>query len=50
MREETQRTSVWIFCKLPITPEQRPSVQVGDGRDVHRECWDEYQDGEHRRL
>jgi hypothetical protein len=42
VREETQRTTVCVFCKLPITQEQCPSV--------HRECRDEYEDMERRRL
>ena len=50
MREETQQTTVCVFCKLPITPEQRPSVQLKDGHEVHPKCWDEYEELEHRRL
>ena len=48
MREETQQRTICVFCKLPITQEQRPSVQLEDGREAHRECWDE--DWERGRL
>jgi len=47
VREETQQT-ICVYCKLPITREQLPSVRLEDGRELHRECWDE--DWERLRL
>ena len=41
MREGTQPT-ICIVCKLPITSEQRPSIKLGSGRELHVECWNEY--------
>ena len=38
MREETQAATICVYCKLPIKPEQGPSVQLmhlGDAR-AHR--------------
>jgi len=28
-----------VFCKLPIEPQQRPSVTVGKNREAHLECY-----------
>ncbi len=40
MGEETQRKkSVCVFCKKPITKEQRPAVTMGPGREAHMECF-----------
>lgn len=49
VREETQATSICVYCKLPITPGQRPSVKLKDGREAHADCWNEYEDIERRR-
>jgi hypothetical protein len=49
VREETQTTIICVYCKLPIKPEQRPSVQLKDGREAHADCWNEYEDMERRR-
>jgi hypothetical protein len=49
VREETQTTIICVYCKLPITAEQRPSVQLKDGREAHDNCWNEYEDIERRR-
>ena len=39
MREETQQPKLCAICKLPITKEQRPSVQLRNGDEVHIECY-----------
>ncbi len=40
VREETQsKKSVCVFCKKPITKEQRPAVTMGPGREAHMECF-----------
>ncbi len=44
MREETQKPVViCVHCKLPITREQRPSVQLKNGDELHVECYDKHQ-------
>ncbi len=46
MRDETQDPSVCVFCKLAITPEQRPSITLDNGDEIHIECynaWDRTQ-------
>jgi hypothetical protein len=43
VREETQSPIViCVQCKLPITPEQRPSIQLKDGSELHAECYEAY--------
>jgi hypothetical protein len=42
VREETQSTKICIVCKRPITAEQRPSVQLANGDEIHVECWEAY--------
>jgi hypothetical protein len=42
VREETQEKTICGYCNLPITQEQLPSVKLEDGREFHRECWDEF--------
>ena len=43
MREETQKhLVVCVHCRLPITQEQRPSVKLQDGRELHVECYTNY--------
>jgi hypothetical protein len=42
VREETQPTKICIVCKRPITAEQRPSVQLANGDEIHVECWEAY--------
>jgi hypothetical protein len=39
MRKETQPLKVCASCKLPITSEQRPAVQLKNGGEVHLECY-----------
>lgn len=40
MRNETRgKTTVCVICGKPITKEQRPSVQMGPGREAHLECY-----------
>ena len=40
MREETHPALFCAICKLPITKEQRPSVQLENGDEVHVECYE----------
>ena len=39
MREETHPPTICAVCKRPITAEQRPSVQLPNGEEVHVECY-----------
>ena len=40
MREETQnKQSICVFCKKPITQEQRPAVRMQPGKEAHMECF-----------
>ena len=40
MRKETRSTpAICVICKKPITQEQRPSIRLKDGGEVHVECW-----------
>jgi len=42
VRKETQSPKViCVSCKQPIEHEQRPSVQLTPGEEVHVECWEE---------
>lgn len=51
MREETQKPLViCIHCKLPIMQEQRPSVQLKDGRELHVECYNKYNQEQRRNM
>jgi len=38
VREETQQ-GICVFCKQPITKEQRPAILLKDGEQAHMECW-----------
>ena len=42
MREETRPIRICLVCKLPILPEQRPSVELENGEEIHCECWAKY--------
>jgi len=44
VREETQRVRTCALCKLPITTEQRPSIQLKSGEEAHMECFFREQD------
>ena len=48
MREETQTPKLCAICKLPITTEQRPSVQLRNGHEVHVECYPKYEEAARR--
>lgn len=50
MREEPQPIVTCVHCKLPITPEQRPSIQLKDGGELHAECYESYHAAERRRM
>jgi hypothetical protein len=39
VRKETHPLKVCAFCKLPITSEQLPSVQLKNGDELHVECY-----------
>ena len=39
MRKETQTLKVCAICKLPITSEQLPAIQLKNGDEVHVECY-----------
>jgi hypothetical protein len=49
VREETHPV-VCAYCKLPITPEQRPSVQLENGEEVHVECYTKYEDEKRKKM
>ena len=48
MRKETRPLKVCAICKLPITSEQRPSVQLKNGDEVHVECYAKREEAAHR--
>lgn len=50
VREETQPLKICVVCKLPITREQRPSVEMKNGDEVHAECWNEYDKARREKL
>lgn len=51
MREETRPPIViCVHCKLPIMPEQRPSVQLKNGGELHVECYDKYHEAERQKM
>ncbi|HEV2395651.1 MAG TPA: hypothetical protein VGS27_01750 [Candidatus Sulfotelmatobacter sp.] len=40
MRKETRsKEAICVFCKKPITREQRPAVGMEPGKQAHVECW-----------
>ena len=46
VRDETNAPSICVFCKLAITPDQRPTVTLDNGEEIHIECynaWDRTQ-------
>ncbi len=43
MREETPPEKICVYCKRPITREQRPAVLLKNGDEVHVECWNDYE-------
>ena len=46
MREETHPEPKCVYCGEPITREQRPSVQLENGQEVHIQCWNKYEKGQ----
>lgn len=47
MREETRKRVVYCaHCQLPIKREQRPSVRIREGVEVHAECYQKYEEAE----
>lgn len=50
MRKETHKQVVYCaHCKLPITREQRPSVQLKNGDELHVECYEKYKEREKKK-
>lgn len=43
MREGAQPLAICVFCKLPITKAQRPSVTLDNGDEIHIECYDSWE-------
>jgi len=44
MREETRSTpTICAICNKPITQEERPSVLLKSGDEVHVQCWQKQQ-------
>jgi hypothetical protein len=39
VREETRTTPTCAICQKPITQDQRPSILMRPGVEVHFECW-----------
>lgn len=39
-----------VVCKKPIDAAQRPSVRLDTGREVHAECFNEWQELERKRV
>lgn len=50
MREETRPVVICVYCKLPITAEQRPSIQLKNGGELHAECYDKYHQAERQKM
>ena len=48
--KEIRPDPICLYCKRPITREQRPSVQLEDGDEVHIECYSEHEKDERRKL
>ena len=48
VRKETRPLKVCAICKLPITSEQRPSVQLKNGDEVHVDCYAKREEAAHR--
>jgi hypothetical protein len=46
--EDTHRVRVCAICKLPITDEQLPCVQLENGDRVHVECYSKSRRPNHR--
>ncbi len=49
MREETQTPPTCVYCKLPITREQHPAIQMKNGDQLHVECWEKRSQSEQRK-
>ncbi len=52
MREETRppKQTICVVCKHPITPTQRPSIEMENGDQVHAECWNKARESERRKV
>ncbi len=50
MRKETSPIVICEHCKLPITPEQRPSVQLKNGGELHVQCYNDYHSAERQKM
>ena len=47
MREETQPPKC-AYGGKPITKEQRPSVLLANGKEVHVECWKPFEQSQRK--
>ena len=44
MRKETRsEPTICVFCKKPITEEQRPSIALKAGGEAHVYCWEKHE-------
>jgi len=48
LRKETHPPKLCAVCKQPITDEQRPSVQLKNGDELHIECYRKHEEAAHR--
>jgi len=48
--KEIRPDPICVYCKRPITREQRPSVQLENGYEVHVECYSEHEKAERSKL
>jgi hypothetical protein len=39
VRKGTHPQTICVFCKQPITRQQRPSVRMQPGKEAHMECF-----------
>jgi len=49
VREETHpQKKICAICKRPIEQEQRPSVKMRNGEEVHIECYSKWEEAARR--
>jgi len=48
--KDSRPDPICVYCKRPITREQRPSVLLEDGDEVHVECYAERDKAERNKL
>jgi len=42
LREETRKQPTCAICKQPITNEERPTILMENGDEVHLACWNNH--------